>query len=203
MAGLVLVDPTPIASDDDQLAFLTPAEQDELRSLDASSATAPSGGGVSLLDVIATLRPFGIARLLSGGFTHGTVYDYLDPAAQADYRAGINGSSFLETLMAETATRDASIEQVRRATAGATPLGDTPLAVLASTGLTAFAADPVPARLAGRKGELLTKLRVAAVADLARLSARGSATTITGSGHYVQIDRPDAVIAAIRTMLGR
>ena len=98
---------------------------------------------MSIVGLIDVLRPFGVARLMSEGFTHGTVYGYLDSRAQGDFRAGINGAAFLRTLMAETGTRDASIEQVRRATAGKTPLGDMPMTVLASTGLAAFAADPV------------------------------------------------------------
>jgi pimeloyl-ACP methyl ester carboxylesterase len=38
--------------------------------------------------------------------------------------------------------------------------------------------------------------------ELGRLSANGSRVVATGSTHYVQIDRPDVVIAAIRTVLG-
>ncbi len=184
------------------MAFLTPAEQQELSSLPTTTAQVPrANGGISIVGVIDALRPFGVARLLSSGFTHGTVYQYLDSTAQGDFLAGINGASFLGTLLAETGTRDASIEQVRRATAGKTPLGDTPFTVLASTGLTAFAADPVPPDFNGRRGELLAKLRIAAATDLSRLSARGTTVVVTGSGHYVQIDRPDAVIEAVRAML--
>jgi pimeloyl-ACP methyl ester carboxylesterase len=202
VAGLVLVDPTPIAADDKQMAFLTQDEQHELSSLASTTTSAPrADGGISIIGLIDALRPFGVARLLSGGFTHGTVYDYLDSAAQGDFRAGINGASFLKTLMAETGAREASIEQVRRATTGETALGDIPLTVLASTGFGAFAADPVPPDFTGRRGELITKLRVAAVTDLARLSARGTTEVVTGSGHYVQIDRPDAVIVALEAML--
>jgi pimeloyl-ACP methyl ester carboxylesterase len=199
VAGLVLVDPTPIAPDGTQMAFLTADEQHELNSF---APPAPRvEGGISIIGLIDTLRPFGVARLLSGGFTHGTVFEYLDPAAQGDYRAGIDGAGFLRTLMAETATRDASIAQVREATAGSTPLGHIPVTVLASTGLTAFARDPVPPDLAGRRGELIAKLRIAAVSDMAHLSSRGTAPVIARSGHYVQIDRPDAVIAAVDSMV--
>ena len=166
----------------------------------ATTPAAGADGGISIVGVVAALQPFGVARLLSAGFTHGTVYDYLDSSAQGDFRAGTNGS-FLKTLMAETETRDVSIEQVRRATSGETPLGDIPFTVLASTGLTAFVADPIPPDFTGRRGELITKLRVAAVTDLRRLSARGTTQVITGSGHYVQIDRPYAVIDAIEAML--
>ena len=201
VAGIVLVDPTPVSTDDEQMAFLTSDEQHELSSLAPSASPASPAGGISIISLVDALRPFGVARLLSAGFTHGTVFDYLDASAQGDYRAGINGAAFLKTLVAETATRDASIGQVRTATAGEAPLGDVPVTVLASTGLTAFAADPVPQTLAGRRGELVTKLRVAAVADMARLSSRGTAEVITGSGHYVQIDRPDAVIDAVGAML--
>ncbi|PYT84213.1 MAG: hypothetical protein DMG40_01790 [Acidobacteria bacterium] len=38
--------------------------------------------------------------------------------------------------------------------------------------------------------------------ELGRLSANGSRMVATGSTHYVQIDRPDVVIAAVRTVLG-
>jgi pimeloyl-ACP methyl ester carboxylesterase len=204
VAGLVLVDPTPIASDDEQMALLAPGDRGELSSLASAVPAAPAGtGGISIIGIVDALRPFGVARLLSAGFTHGTVYDYLDATAQGDFRAGINGASFLKTLMAETDLRDASIAQVRRVAAGKTALGDTPLTVLASTGLTAFVADPVPPAFTGRRGELIAKLRVAAVADLVRLSSHGTTEVVTRSGHYVQIDRPDAVISAIKAMLDR
>ena len=67
------------------MAFLTPNEQHELTSLTPTTTSAPrADGGISIIGLIDTLRPFGVARLLSGGFTHGTVYDYLDSAAQGD-----------------------------------------------------------------------------------------------------------------------
>jgi pimeloyl-ACP methyl ester carboxylesterase len=37
--------------------------------------------------------------------------------------------------------------------------------------------------------------------ELARLSANGSRVVATGSTHYMQIDRPDVLIAAIRRVL--
>ncbi len=201
VAGLILVDPTPIASSDEQMAFLSADEQHEMNSLTTTQTPAArADGGISIIGLIDALRPLGVARLLSGGLTHGMVYDHLDAKAQGDFRAGINGASFFKTLMAETDTRDASIDEVRTATVGVTPLGDIPLTVLASTGLTAFAGDPVPPEFTGRRGKLITKLRVAAVSDLSRLSTRGATHVITGSGHYVQIDRPDAVIDALTEM---
>jgi pimeloyl-ACP methyl ester carboxylesterase len=37
--------------------------------------------------------------------------------------------------------------------------------------------------------------------ELARLSTRGTQTIAKNSGHYIQLDRPDVVIDAIRKMV--
>jgi hypothetical protein len=39
--------------------------------------------------------------------------------------------------------------------------------------------------------------------ELAHLSTRGTQTVVKGSSHYIQIDRPEAVIAAVRDIVTR
>ena len=65
--------------------------------------------------------------------------------------------------------------------------GDKPLAVL-TAGVAAAASDEVAAWRAGHDA-------------LAALSTRGDNTIVAGAGHYIQIDRPQAVIDAIRRVV--
>lgn len=77
-------------------------------------------------------------------------------------------------------------------TAATGSLGDMPLAVLSH--------DPdkpsseLPPNLANATNQAWEKMQQ----DLAHLSTRGTQTIVKNSGHYIQIDRPDVVIDAVR-----
>ena len=87
-----------------------------------------------------------------------------------------------------------SISESAQETAAAGNLDDLPLAVLSH--------DPekpsaeFPPELAKATNETWEKMQE----ELARLSTRGSQTIAKGSAHYIQLDRPDVVIAAIRNI---
>jgi len=49
--------------------------------------------------------------------------------------------------------------------------------------------------------ELIQKTAWEAKVDMSRLSANSLITLIERSGHYIQFDRPDAVIDAVQTMV--
>jgi len=64
VVGLVLVDPTPIASDEEQFAALSSSEQAELSALSSAQQSEHEEGGQPLVGLIQTAQPFGVARLL-------------------------------------------------------------------------------------------------------------------------------------------
>ena len=90
----------------------------------------------------------------------------------------------------EMRARSQSAQQV----AAAGNLDDLPLAVLSH--------DPekpsaeLPPELAKTTNEAWEKMQE----ELARLSTRGTQTIAKGSAHYIQLDRPDVVVAAVRNV---
>jgi hypothetical protein len=82
-------------------------------------------------------------------------------------------------------------------TASTGSLGDMPLAVLSH--------DPdkpsaeLPADIAKTTNDAWEKMQE----ELARLSTRGTQVIAKNSAHYIQIDRPDVVIDAVRSVVGQ
>ena len=128
---------------------------------------------------IAYTMPFGVPRVL-GLCDEGAI----------DRAADCNGHTAKERMaeikaFAESATQTAATD----------PFGDLPLAVLSH--------DPdkpsndLPLDLA----KSVNKLWEAMQEDLAHLSTRSTQTVAKNSGHYIQIDRPDVVIDAVRNIV--
>jgi len=123
--------------------------------------------------------PFGIPRLM------GLCDD--EPAQRA---AECNWHTARE-VVAELKALPESAAQ----TAATGPLGDMPLAVLSH--------DPdkpsaeLPPDLAKPTNDAWEKMQE----ELSRLSTRGTQTIAENSAHYIQIDRPDVVIEAIRKVV--
>jgi pimeloyl-ACP methyl ester carboxylesterase len=197
VAGLVLVDPTPISTSEESFGFLSPNEQAELVSLNSDQQSDGGETEPRLLQLMQTLQPFGVTRLLSDRLLQGSAHGHLSAALQPAYRAGINRASFVPTLLAETGQRQTSIHQVRKMGR----LHDTPLVLLGSSTPSAFYSDPASPELAGRLSELALRMLDGSRQDLARLSSTGRVEAVDRSGHYIQFDRPDAVIQAIQAML--
>ncbi len=91
---------------------------------------------------------------------------------------------------------DRSVEQVRAATTAA-PLREMPLVVLSRGQSMAMPAD-LPG---GLTGELLEHAWTAAQADLAALRPDARHEIATESEHYIQLQQPDMVIAAVREVV--
>lgn len=198
VAGVVLVDPTPRATDEQRLAFLSPAEQAEYLALVQTLRPEPeTTGGFDLFALLRMLRPFGVPRLLTDMFLEGSVYEYLRPEVQPAFRFGMNQRARLATYTAEIEHREANIGQVRALGS----LGDVPLTVLASTKFTDFYRDPLTNDLPPRLQELIYKSIWEAKVDMSHLSAKGTVAPVERSGHYIQFDRPDAVIAVVQQMV--
>jgi pimeloyl-ACP methyl ester carboxylesterase len=130
---------------------------------------------------IASTMPFGIPRLL--GLCDN------DAVTRA---ADCNWHSAREQLAEISAFPESAAETAQTGT-----LSDMPLAVLSH--------DPdkpssdLPPDLAKSTNEAWEKMQQ----ELAHLSARGTQTVAKNSAHYIQIDRPDVVIDAVRNVVGQ
>jgi len=124
---------------------------------------------------------FGIPRLI------GSCDD--DPIQRA---ADCNFHSAREALAEMKALPESAAE-----TAATGSLGDLPLAVLSH--------DPdkpsseLPADLAKATNQAWEKMQE----ELAHLSTRGTQAIAKNSSHYIQLDRPDLVVEAVRTVVGQ
>ena len=132
-------------------------------------------------EFVAYTMPFGVPRLL--GLCDN------DPTTRA---ADCNGRASREQLAEINAFLERAAE-----TAATGSLGDLPLAVLSH--------DPdrpssdLPPDLAKQTNEAWEKMQV----DLAHLSTRGTQTIARNSAHYIQVDRPDVVIDAVRNIVAQ
>jgi pimeloyl-ACP methyl ester carboxylesterase len=197
VAGVVLVDPTPRATDAEMITFLAPAERAEYLALIHGMKSDPEHGGFNVFALMQTLRPFGITRLLTDTLLQGSPYPYVSAEARPAFRFGMNQRARLATTIAETEQRQTSIDQVRAAGS----LGSLPVAVLTSTKLTAFYRDPQPIEPSGRLLALVQKSLWEAEVDMSRLSSNRTIMPVERSGHYIQFDRPDSVIHVVQQMV--
>jgi len=132
-------------------------------------------------EFIAYTMPFGVPRLL--GLCDN------DPTSRA---ADCNARTAREQLAEIKAFRESSAE-----TAATGSLGDLPLAVLSH--------DPdkpssdLPPEIAKPTNEAWEQMQV----ELSHLSTRGTQTIAKNSAHYIQVDRPDVVIDAVRNVVAQ
>jgi pimeloyl-ACP methyl ester carboxylesterase len=139
----------------------------------------PTGGG--LFTICQALSPFGIIRLL--GFANGFVAEY-PPTVQPAAKAHIYQTRACQTYNNESAAWYESLAQVR---AARHPLGHLPLVVL-THGIPN--SDPQ----GERDWQALQR-------NLASLSSDSVHIIATRSGHYIQLEQPELVIAAIKQVL--
>jgi pimeloyl-ACP methyl ester carboxylesterase len=125
--------------------------------------------------------PFGIPRLI--GLCD---QDPVQRAAECNFRSAREGVAELKTFSESAAE-----------TAASPSLGDLPLAVL-SHDPNKPSAD-LPADLAKPTNDAWERMQE----ELAHLSTRGTQAIAKNSSHYIQIDRPDVVIDAIRNIVGQ
>jgi pimeloyl-ACP methyl ester carboxylesterase len=197
VTGVVLVDPTPRATDEERVAFLPPTEQAEYLALVQALKPEMGGDETSFFELMRRLRPFGIPRLLTDVLLQGSPYEYVSAEVQPAFQFGMNQRGRLATHIAETEHRQANIDRVRALES----FGSMPLAVLASTKMTLFYKDARPANLPPRLVELIEKTAWEAKLDMSRLSANSTMTPIERSGHFIQFDRADSVIQAVQQMV--
>jgi pimeloyl-ACP methyl ester carboxylesterase len=123
--------------------------------------------------------PFGIPRLL--GFC-GDAAEVR--AADCNFHSYREGLTVLKTFSASAA---------EAATMGS--LGDLPLAILSHD--TSVPVPDLPADLVKPFNDAFEQMQE----ELTQLSSRGTRTIAKNSSHYIQLDRPDAVVEAIRSVV--
>lgn len=111
---------------------------------------------------------------------------------QAAYVALLLDPTYYETALAESQMLQTSVRQANAALVGEIPLGDMPLIVLTAALRALEGPNPYSdERLPADPDE------VAAQGVLARLSSRGERRMLGQSGHLVQLDAPEAIVAAV------
>ena len=198
VVGMVLVDPTITQTADEQLASLPAETRDHIyallqetgQSTDVSTPDENPG-----MQALAALAPFGVMRLIGGGLLE--LSDSLPIDAVEPYRAVAMRTSYLATVLAESRQIQPSIQQVRDRLVD---LRDIPLVVV----LNAAPQTPDDANLSQAEQELqrLTSPLVQSAGEaLAALSSQGRLVMVEGSGHYIQIDRPEIAIRSIEQVI--
>lgn len=134
------------------------------------------------LSLCQALSPFGVVRLF--GFWDGSVAEY-SPSVQPKAKAHFYQTRFCQTVSDESAAFEASASQVR---AARLPLGHLPLVVLTR----GIPVSPDPQE--EQDWQALQR-------DLAGISSDSIHITATHSGHHIQLEQPDLVIAAIKLVL--
>ena len=100
-------------------------------------------------------------------------------------------------LAAEVAAVPATLERERRAVS----LGARPLVVLCA-GNPPAADERAALSLTAAQGEGVHREHQDLCRDMATWSTRGRLQVVDGASHYIQIDRPNAVIGAVREVVG-
>lgn len=137
--------------------------------------------GIYVIRAMQIALPFGLPRILASRAA--------SPEVRGEYCAVFCRPQFIAAVRAEAEAQDENSAEVR----GLGTLGDLPLVVLSH--------DPdkmqFPANLTEPVNREWSKMQE----ELAHLSSNGSHLVVKGSGHDIQIDRPEAVVDAIRKVV--
>jgi len=113
------------------------------------------------------------------------------PEVRPEFCAVFCRRQYLAAVRAEAAAQQENSAQVRALTS----LGNLPLVVLSH--------DPDKVRFPGKLTEPVNREWGEMQEELAHLSSNGSHLVVKGSGHDIQIDNPEAVVDAIRKVVGQ
>jgi pimeloyl-ACP methyl ester carboxylesterase len=127
--------------------------------------------------------PIGLPRLLASRAA--------PPEIRPEFCAVFCRRQYLEAVQAEAEAQEENSAQVR----ALGPLGDLPLVVLSH--------DPDKMKFPGNLTEPVNRAWGEMQEEQAHLSTNGIHLVVKGSGHDIQIDKPDAVVDAIRKVVGR
>jgi pimeloyl-ACP methyl ester carboxylesterase len=127
--------------------------------------------------------PIGLPRLLASRS--------VPPEVRPEFCAVFCRKQFLAAVQAEAAAQDENSAQVR----ALGPLGNMPLIVLSH--------DPDKVKFSGNLTEPVNRAWGEMQEELAHLSSNGSHLVVKDSGHDIQIEKPAAVVDAIRKVVGQ
>jgi pimeloyl-ACP methyl ester carboxylesterase len=136
-----------------------------------------------VIRVMQFTLPIGLPRLLASRS--------VPPEVRPEFCAVFCRRQYLVAVRAEAAAQQENSAQVR----ALAPLGNLPLVVLSH--------DPDKVRFPGNLSEPVNREWGKMQEELAHLSSNGSHLVVKGSGHDIQIDKPEAVVDAIRTVVGQ
>jgi pimeloyl-ACP methyl ester carboxylesterase len=183
VAGMVLVDP---------------AYDAEFQ--DSSGSRCRSAKMAKLLDQFRICAAAASNGFAAGTELYGKCIDTPDSQPNAHFGPAINRA--LAAVQMRPAFQRAQLSEYESLCASSTeevravprrPYGDMPLEVLTGG---EPAADPSSANSDSQE-------KWAAHEAVAKLSTRGVHRSITDSGHYIQLDRPEAVVTAVEGIVGR
>lgn len=140
-----------------------------------------------LLAVFWLANHTGLSRLLLGSGTREAYPDSIMP---------VLGRFELQSAAAVLAEAEA-VPGTDRAARETGPFGDLPLIVL----VRGNEMDPAMMRISEEQARQLDALWLELQEELAELSTSGRLQVVSGADHYVQLDRPDVVIEAIREVV--
>jgi pimeloyl-ACP methyl ester carboxylesterase len=141
-----------------------------------------AAGSYYVIRAMQITLPLGLPRLIASRT--------IPPEVRGEFCAVFCRRQFLAAVRAEAAAQEENSAQVR--TLG--PLGNLPLVVLSH--------DPDKVRFPGNLTEPVNRAWGQMQEELAHLSSNGSRMVVKGSGHDIQIDKPEAVVDAIRKVVG-
>jgi pimeloyl-ACP methyl ester carboxylesterase len=175
VAGMVLVDP----SHPDQFARFREV---------AGKSVEPNP---AIFQLGANLAWTGFVRLLPSD------------AAPANWPSSITriAPSFLPTSVDEMAKEIAAVPATMAATTSFRSLGDRPLVVLTAT-IGQSASQLAMMKLTQAQGDRILAVTQSLHEEQARWSSRGRNELVSGATHYIHLDRPEVVIAAVREAVG-
>jgi pimeloyl-ACP methyl ester carboxylesterase len=160
------------------LVLVDSSHEDQTRSPQVRQNNANS---MQQLSFCQALAPFGLVRV--SGFANGMAAEY-SPSVQPVFKAHFYQTRHCQIVHNELAAWNESVAQVRTARH---PLGQLPLVVLTH-------GNPFLGPQGERDWQALQR-------DVASLSSDSLHMIATHSGHDIQLDRPDLVIAAIKQVL--
>ncbi|MCA9300843.1 MAG: alpha/beta hydrolase, partial [Phycisphaerales bacterium] len=174
IAGIVLID----SSHEDQVDRMPPQMIAMMRTMTKVTQAA------------AFASRFGLFRALDAVGANPFAFEGMSD----ERRAMSLRSSNARTYAREMASIESTLSQIRGTTM---PNADTPLLVLSATAQDASQAPPAIREHFDEFKTAWSEMQ----AELAHLSTNSKHVSVPGAGHYIQFDRPDVVVAEIRSMI--